>query len=167
MRAMHMSGGEGRRLKQITIRGVDEALYRQVSRLARRLGVNVGTLINKSMELLLSRLPGESVPKVGRLALDVPVEFTVGLLEGVGSVVEDVEELSVSRRDLEQVDGGVAFVSVRKLEFEDDVDPEIFREKVRAILSCGEIVIPRDLPKLLVLSVSRGVGRVVVREGGA
>ena len=162
---MHYDGseeGEPRRFSQITIRGVDRVLYNRLSKIARRMGINVGTLINKSMELFLSALPHDGGPRIIRYPLDVSSEFMRGFLEGLGNVIEEVEELSVSRKDLLDSERALVFVGIGKLRFEEDVDEETFRSKVRAIYHCKEIIIPETLPKMLVLSVSRKVGKVTV-----
>ena len=151
------------RFSQITIRGVDRTLYGRLSKLARRMGVNVGTLINQSMELFLSMIPQDGGPRLPQGPLNLSAEFMRGFLEGLGHVIEDVEELTMSRRDLLEADRELVFVRVGRLEFEDDVDRETFRSRVRAIYHCKEVVIPETLPKVLVLSVSRGIGRIVVR----
>jgi len=158
-------GRQERRFGQITVRGVDRSLYRRMSRLARRMGVNVGTLLNQSMELFLSMFPhdGES-PLPGR-ALGISAEFMRGFLEGLGHVVEDIDELTLTRRDLLEADRELVLLRIKRLEFTDDVDEETFRSRVRGIYRCGEVVIPEGLPKVLVLSVCRGVGKVTVRGG--
>ena len=151
------------RFGQITIRGVDRSLYGRLSRLARRMGVNVGTLINQSMELFLSVIPQDGGPRLPRGPLNLSAEFMRGFLEGLGHIIEDIEELSMSKKDLLEADRELVFVRIGLLEFEDDVDRETFRSRVRAIYHCKEVVIPETLPKVLVLSVSRGIGRIVVR----
>ena len=126
------------------------------------MGINVGTLINKSMELFLSALPHDGGPMLIRYPLDVSSEFMKGFLEGLGNVIEGIDELNVSKKDLLESERALVFVGIGKLRFENDVDKETFRSKVRAIYHCKELVIPETLPKMLVLSVSRKVGKVTV-----
>ena len=165
------SAGEGegrreRRFGQITVRGVDRSLYRRLSRMARRMGVNVGTLLNQSMELFLSMFPHNGEPPLPGGAIGISAEFMRGFLEGLGRVIENIDELTLTKRDLLEADRELVLVRIRRLEFADDVDEETFRSRVRAIYRCGEVVIPEGLPKVLVLSVCRGGGRVTVRSEG-
>jgi len=153
------------RKKQISIRGVDEGLYKQVAMLARELGVNVGTLINQALEMFLSHPDVRKPGKLLRAAVEVPIEFREGLLDAKGQVICDIDELVISREDLENADI-VSFRSIGRLEFKEDIDIEIFMEKVRSISFCKEVVIPKSLPKIAVLTKCRHVEKIVTKSSG-
>ena len=75
-------------------------------------------------------------------------------------VISDISELTVSSSDLKSVDKPIVFKNIEKLVFTDDVTPELFSNKVKMIRSCGEVVVPKTIPKLLVLSKCRRVRRI-------
>ncbi|RLG39627.1 MAG: hypothetical protein DRO01_05325, partial [Thermoproteota archaeon] len=108
-------GRQERRFGQITVRGVDRSLYRRLSRLARRMGVNVGTLLNQSMELFLSMFPHDGEPPLPGRALGISAEFMRGFLEGLGHVVEDIDELTLTRRDLLEADRELVLLRIKRL----------------------------------------------------
>lgn len=156
-----MSSVGGGKKKQISIRGVDEDLYKQISLLARELGVNVGSLINQAIKTFLSLPPEVRTPaRLLKAAVEFPAEFTSGLVDSTGLVISDVSSLTISRGDLESVDGKVSFRGIERLEFKEDVDEELFNSKVRSVAYCNEIVIPRTLRKLTVLAKCRKIGKV-------
>jgi hypothetical protein len=56
------------------------------------------------------------------------------------------------------------FRNIGKLVFMDDINDEIFQEKVRKIINVNELVIPRELSKLKVLSRSMHIKRISIVE---
>ncbi|HID72808.1 TPA: hypothetical protein EYP38_02595 [Candidatus Micrarchaeota archaeon] len=161
------TGGERekkRGFKTVTIRNIDEEVYSRVVSLAKSLGVTAGELVNESLRLLLSLTArGVEVAKgVGKGLLEE------GLLEGLKRKdfvsIGDVDELVITRKDLEEVDKPVMIRNVKKLTFAADVSEEIFDRKIKSIVFVDELVIPGHLPKLKVLSRSRMVRTVKVGE---
>ena len=129
--------------KPITIRGIDRRLYEEMVARARKLGKTVGELINEAMELFLAFREG--VKEVHEAVLE-------GLEEARLAVISDVEELSLSAKDLGEVKGKLLIRNIGKLIFEDDVTQELFDEKVRRIIRVNEVIIPKSLSKIKVLS---------------
>lgn len=141
--------------KGVFIRGVDRSLYQEVSELARRIGKTVGEVTNEAYRLLLS---------TGFLLEDVAKSFGEGL-RGV-AVVGPVGELEVTGRDLEGYGKRVAFRGVDRLVFR-DVSPETFDKYVSRIVFVKELVVPKALPKMMVLTKCRYVDKVTEEgEGG-
>ncbi len=160
---------EGKK-KQISIRGMDENLYRRISAMARELGVNVGLIVNQALKTYLSLPPEKRYAhrkEILRAAVKFPVEFASGVLESNGMsdsksiVISEIGSLTVSKSDLENSDKKISFINIKRLEFEEDVDEELFNSKVKSIVYCDELVIPRSLWKLAILSKCRRIEKIV------
>lgn len=142
-----------------SIRGIDRNLYERVALLARETGSTVGEIVNEALRMLISIVEHSSRDVIG-----VVRQFVEGAREGGEGalVVGDLGELSIGPRDLEEIER-VVFRNIKKLEISPDVPYELFEEKVRAIVLCDEVVVPKDYPKLKVLEKCRLVRRIVVR----
>ncbi|MCD6357732.1 MAG: hypothetical protein J7L75_04045 [Thermoproteales archaeon] len=139
----------GKETKGVFIRGVDKSLYQEISELARRIGKTVGEVTNEAYRLLLS---------TGFFLEDVARSFEEGL-RGV-AVVGPVGELEVTGSDLESYGRRVAFRGIDRLVFR-DVSPETFDKYVSRIAFVKELVVPKTLPKMIVLTKCRYVDRIV------
>lgn len=144
----------------ITIRGVDKDLYNRLSILARETGKTIGELVNESMRLMLSFTDslgktitsfGESLREGWREARDKYLEISL------------LDELVVTRKDLEELDKPVIFKNVKRIVISDDIPYELFEEKVREIIMCKEVIIPRSYPKLKVARRIRLGGKIISR----
>jgi len=117
----------------VTIRDIDDGTYDEFSAEARRQGKSIGTLATEAMRAYLrAQKPEES-------------EHTISALE----------ELRVSKKDLEDGSIGVNFFEIQKLIFEDDVDIDTFEKFVESIFECDEVDLPGQLPKLRALEKCR------------
>lgn len=151
------------RRKDITIRGLRADLYRKAAELAKRSGRTIGEIFNESLSLFLE-LTG-----VLMMGLEPLAQGTKFAAEKVGesismaipSMVSDIQELSVSRSDLERYGKRVIFSNIGKLSLEEDVDEETFKKYVALIRNCQELRVPKGLSKLLVLSRCRGVQHLI------
>jgi hypothetical protein len=74
-----------------------------------------------------------------------------------------MERLSVSKNDLESMDGPISFANMETLEFEEDVDWSIFKEKVERIENVEKVLVPKGLSKFQVLTKARNVAQVKSR----
>ena len=168
------SEGEERRNIR-SIRGLDEDLYRRFSSTAKEMGVTVGELMNVAMGRLLvsldagtsagGRLSG-ALRSLGSKVKEAQSRAFKNAVEAVADfdLITDMEELSVGRRDLEAAKRPLVFSNVKRLEFEDDVDWELLRSKVRSINVVEELVVPRGVPKLELAERCRMVKRIVERR---
>ena len=158
-----------------SIRGLDEDLYRRFSSKAKEMGVTVGELMNVAMGRLLVSLDagtsaGErlssALKSLGSKVKEAQSRAFKNAVEAVADfdLVTDMEELSVGRRDLEAAKRPLVFSNVKRLEFEDDVDWELLRSKVRSINVVEELVVPRGVPKLELAERCRMVKRIVERR---
>jgi hypothetical protein len=154
---------EGEERRTVTIRGVDRDLYLKALALAKEAGRSVGEVINAALRLLLpmGAAAAEAMSRaaeVGRGFVEEVKEAAKGAL-----VISGVDELAVARRDLEAVEGMVSFRGLKRLRFEDDVDLEVFERKVASIVMCGEVELPRGIPKLKAAAKMKLVSKLVER----
>lgn len=137
----------------VTIRGIDDAIYREFSAEARRREVSIGKLTSEAMREFLSRLRQEN-------SLWEPLER----LERSYLIVAGVNDLVVSKRDLDQAGKPVVFMNIKKLTFKDDVDKDTFERSVYRILECKEVSFPPiQISKLNIYSKCHHCNQVIVR----
>jgi len=147
---------EEEREKTVTIRGVDKELYNRALALAKELGKSAGEMVNEALKLLLS------TATTAATAISKAAELVEGVKEAAipVHVVSGVEELTVRRADLESLEKPVVFKGIKRLVFEDDVDYEVFDSKVRHLIMCGEVQVPKSYPKLKVAEKCKLVGKL-------
>lgn len=148
-----------------TIRNLDEELYGKAVSLAKSLGKPVGEVINEALRLLISTLEyGVTLPGyLAREAISRGKTAVESLVEARKSIIiGDLDEIEITRRDLEDVEGKVLFKNIKRLSISSDVDARLFEEKVAGIVLCDTLVIPSTLPKLRVLSKAKLVKKVEV-----
>lgn len=130
--------------RDVTIRGLESEVYRSFSSLAKEMGKTVGELMNEAMKLYMRilRLPGE-------LSRRIPAS------------IDGLEELTVEGSEIKELGRPVIFRNIKKLVLK--IDREAL-SNIIAIDGCEELVIPRDLPKLEVLSKCSGVKKISFLE---
>ena len=120
----------------VTIRDIEDEVYNEFSAEARRQDKPIGALTTEAMGAYLRSLkPSESVRTISGL-----------------------DELSISKRDLEEGGIRMSFFEIGKLVFEDDVDIGTFEKCVENIFECDAVELPGQLPKLRALSKCRECG---------
>ncbi|MEM2099793.1 MAG: hypothetical protein QXP45_00390 [Thermoproteota archaeon] len=113
----------------VTIRDIDDQVYREFSAEARRQNKSIGELITEAMR-----------------------QYLRGLQPPASSyVISEIFRLSVSKKDLEELGMPVTFDRIVHLIFEDDVDFATFEKFVAEISRCDIVELPRGLPKLRVI----------------
>ncbi len=128
-------------MTDVTIRGIDDDVYARFSAEAKKRGMPIGELTTMVMRALLDD-PSSHSYRIGELV-----------------------SLSVSRKDLESLDGMVTFCNIKSLEFEDDIDWETFDKHIAAIMSVAKVMIPSSLSRFQVFTKCRMVGKVLNKEG--
>jgi hypothetical protein len=121
----------------VTIRGIDDQVYSLFSAEARRRSVPIGELVTQVMRIFLE----ETSEK----------RFTV----------EGVDELTLTRDELESVGGPIGLIGVKTLTISDDIDWELFDQYIDEIRKSKTVVIPKSLTKLQVLTKCRNVDKIV------
>ena len=124
-------------MTDVTIRGIDDHVYSMFSAEARRRSVPIGELVTQVMRIFLE----ETSSKQFR--------------------VENLDELTITKDELESVGGPIGFSGVKTLTIGDDVDWELFDQYVDEIRKSKTVIIPDSLTKLQVLTKCRNVGKIV------
>lgn len=127
-------------MTDVTIRGIDDETYAQFAAEAKRRGVPIGELTTAAMRSLLA---DTSAPM-----------YRIG----------NLEMLSVSKNDLESVDGTVVLENIDMLEFEDDVDWPTLNRRIKEINNVDLLRIPKSLSKFQVLTKSKKVELIESRR---
>ncbi|OYT55581.1 MAG: hypothetical protein B6U76_05635, partial [Desulfurococcales archaeon ex4484_217_2] len=72
----------------------------------------------------------------------------------------DLEELTVTSKDLEEIEGRVKFRNIRKLVIDNSVTWELFDKKIASIVFVDKVVLPKHIPKLKALSKMKLVKKI-------
>ena len=129
-------------MTDVTIRGIDDEIYRRFSAEARNRGIAIGKLVTQAMSNLLEVKPMENYK------------------------IENIdEELIVSKNDLESLLKPVIFKNISKLTFTEDVDGPTFIAYVEKMQNIEELKVPNTLTKLLILAKSKNVGKIIKNNG--
>jgi hypothetical protein len=123
-------------MTDVTIRGIDDDIYSRFAAEAKKRGIPIGELATKAMNDLIK-------------AAQAPTYH-----------LENLDHLSVSRSDLESIDGPITFSDIEVLEFEDDVDWNVFKAHVERIQNVEKVLVPKGLSKFQVLTKSSNVEQV-------
>lgn len=145
-----------KKLKTITIRGVDSDIYDKFSQTIQSAEMNIGTAINKMMQDIMTDFD-EVFPDLSAQSLKSVVKKPTISINGHG-------DLSISKSDLVDADKRVAFSHIETLRFEADITKEIFLEYVHNVSHCDTVEVPSVLPKLIVLSRIHHTDRVEIYE---
>ena len=124
-------------MTDVTIRGIDDHVYSLFSAEARRRSVPIGELVTQVMRIFLE----ETSEK----------QYTV----------ESVNELTITRKELESVGGPIVFSGIKTLRIDDSVDWEILDKYVDEIRKSKTVIIPKSLSQLQVLTKCKNVDNVV------
>ena len=143
---------EMKKIKNVTIRGIDTEIYDEFSSSIKSLKMNIGEAITQMMQDILKDF-GDTFPNLS-------AKGSLGKLKKDRLSISALDELSISKRDLEEAGAEIRFTHVGKLIFEPDVDLATFNKYVRGISHCDYVRIPAFLPKLVLLSKTQYCGRV-------
>ena len=123
-------------MTDVTIRGIDDEIYRRFSAEARNRGVTIGKLVTLAMSNLLEVKPMRNYK------------------------VEMNEEVIVEKNELESLDKPVIFKNIVKLTFTEDVDWQTFNDHVERMENIEELKVLGTVTKLQILAKSKNVGKI-------
>lgn len=123
-------------MTDVTIRGIDDEIYRRFSAESRNRGMAIGKLVTIAMSNLLEVKP------MGNYK------------------IENIKEVNASKKDLESLEKPVIFQNINKLTFSDDVDWPTFRDYVEEIKNVKELNVPNKLTELQILAKSKSVSKI-------
>ncbi|WP_291767101.1 hypothetical protein [Caldivirga sp. UBA161] len=158
------SSGSEEEKKQVTIKGVDKELYDRALQLSREMGITVGELVNKSLKAFISLVDvtNKAVTSMAQALSESSKAFVEGA-KGV-RIISNVDELAVTKEDLEGLDSQVTFRGIKRLVFSNDITWELFNSKVSSIIMCDEVVLPKNIPKLKAVEKMRFVRKITVTQ---
>jgi hypothetical protein len=123
-------------MTDVTIRGIDDETYSRFAAEAKRRGVSIGELTTQAMSSFI--------------AADTGPSYRIG----------DIDALTVSRSDLESLEGPVTLENIDMLEFDGTVDWPTFSQKVKRIENVDLLVLSKGLSKFQVLTKSKNVSLI-------
>ncbi|MCS7386609.1 MAG: hypothetical protein NDF55_07765 [archaeon GB-1867-005] len=99
------------------------------------MGKTVGEVTNEAIKLYLAILKGSEIvaKKIVKATSDIAKAFIEELEKGRVRILRHVDELSISRKDLEESGKPTSFIAIKKLKFEPDVDVNVFTKQVDSI----------------------------------
>lgn len=153
--------------KTVTIRGIDKKLYEMATETARKTGKTVGEVVNESLRLFftatgkLGQVADETVSRVYGLKDSLIAGFKEG--KGEVQVVSNVDELVVTKDEIASLGKKVAFQNVRRLVLQDLTDEDV-ENYIAYIINVDELVVPKNVNKLKLLSKGRMIKRVTVAQ---
>ena len=124
-------------MTDVTIRGIEDEVYSQFSAEARKRSIPIGELVTQVMRIFLEETSEKRYE------------------------IKDTDEVTVTRGELESVGGPIAFIGIKVLTIEEDIDWTLFAKYIDEIVNCKTVIIPKTLSKLQVLTKCRNVGKVV------
>lgn len=138
------------RVKNVTIRDVDKDLYENFMNLAKFWRKPSGFIFSRLFHSYITRRPSSFIPHHLKRIL---VNIHADKLE----IVENIDELEVTKDDLAAIDKGVKFQfsNIKNLKFADDVDRDLFTERIYRIGHSKITNLPENIPKLLFYSIVR------------
>ncbi|HDJ89468.1 MAG TPA: hypothetical protein ENG40_02080, partial [Thermoprotei archaeon] len=95
--------------KVVSIRGIDEDLYRRATVFARETGKTIGEIINESLRLLLS------IADFSSKSISVLLsELKEGLIESglMSVIIKNLDEVSLNERDLKESDRPIVLTNI-------------------------------------------------------
>uniref|UniRef100_A0A7C1E9Q5 Uncharacterized protein n=1 Tax=Fervidicoccus fontis TaxID=683846 RepID=A0A7C1E9Q5_9CREN len=158
---------EGKKI--IAIRGIDERLYKEAARISREIGWTIGELINQSLKLFLATFPAltkKVAESTEQLVVKPTKEFIEAAKEAVKRplldyyLISDLEEVVLSKKDLEELDKPLVITSVQKVIVDRDVDFDLFDSKVLYLQFVDEVVVPSNYPKVRLYTKLKHVKKV-------
>lgn len=160
-----MNMSEARPKKVYSIRGLDEEVYREFTATARQLGKTIGEALSEAMKLymIVAKGLGEGLQEAMNKLKRAADELRTGMKEALPLIIDGIEELEIGKGDIEAVGKRIVIRNVNRVLIKDDVDPETFSKYIVEISNVEELIAPRTIPKLLLLSKCRRVRRIEVR----
>ncbi len=148
--------------KDVTIRGVNSDLYDKAAEVARRTGKTIGDVINEALKLFLDMTEGlrTSLQPIVDGAKEAGKILGASMSSLAPAMISSLDELEISKGDLEQFRKKIIFSDIKKLYFTDDVDSETLEKYVAMIRNCEEVRVPKSISKLLVLSRCRDIEKL-------
>ena len=152
----------GEEKKITTIRGIDRELYTKITALAKEMGKTVGDMINEAMKLYL--LFTETSAEITKSLSRTRKAFVEGFRERTSLIIRDLDQIQLSKSDLERYKRKISLIKIKRVIFDKDVDEDTFEKYIDLIAYCEEVLVPKSIPRLLVYSRCRQVSKITFIE---
>ncbi len=127
--------------QNISVKGIKKDVYDKVSQIAKVTGRTLGEVTNEAYKSLIGAFDG---------AGHISRNFREGLAGSVSRYVENIKNLDLTKKDLEEIGHKTVFKNIDNLVLV-DVDDETFDRYVDAIINVKVLSIPVSLKKSKVL----------------
>lgn len=141
---MALRRGSRGRTKSLTIRGIEKESYENFTNRLALLGLPVGEALSRMLLSAVEQFDG-TFPTISARSLAIPEPMAD--LE-----ITDVRSLRISQTDLESANARVMFDRIGVLVLLPGLTHDAFMTYIRGIRRCGTVVVPKSLPKLVILS---------------
>jgi len=132
---------EGENTQNISVKGIKKDVYDKVSQIARITGKTLGEVTNEAYKSLIGAFDG---------AGHISRNFREGLSGTMSRYVENIKNLDITKKDLEEIGHKTVFKNIDTLVLV-DVDDETFDRYIDAIINVKSLSIPASLRKSKVL----------------
>ncbi len=136
--------------RNVSIKGVSKDLYKRINEIAHETGKTMGEITNDAYKVFASTLDG---------AKSVSKSFISGALETGAQVIANMKELEMTGDELKEFKKKVIFRNVDKLVLT-EISNEDISKKVHSFVHVGELVIPKDIKKSVVLTKCTFVSKI-------
>ena len=148
---------EKKEKETIIVKGIDKELKEAIKTTAELTGKAMSDIIREAIKFYVS------AKEIGSAAVK---EITTGVKEITGveqTTIKSIGELTLTKEDLLGFKGKIVLLNIGKLEFADDVTLELFEEKISKIVDVKELIIPKNIPKFVVLPKSSHIGKIIIK----
>lgn len=158
-----MSQENNENKKTITIRGIDEKLYRKLTEIARNSGKTVGEVANQAFRTFLEL--SNTAKQTASSVIESGKSFLEGFKEGMGNfiVISDIDELTVNKEELAEAGKPIIFRNIKRLTLLGVTDVDI-ANYVQEINNVDELIVPPNINKIKLSQKCRMVRRIVVQN---
>ncbi|WP_338598613.1 hypothetical protein V6M85_08040 [Sulfolobus tengchongensis] len=149
--------------KTVTIRGVDEKIYRKLTEIARTSGKTVGEVANQAFRTFLDVT--ETAKRTASGVIESGKTFIEGFKEGIGNilVISDIDELSINREELMEAGKPIVFRNIKRLNLvgltNEDID-----KYIQEISGVDELIVSPNVNKIKLSQKCRMVKRIIVQN---
>ncbi|MDT7892430.1 MAG: ribbon-helix-helix protein, CopG family [Thermoproteota archaeon] len=141
----------------IIVKNVDQDIKETLKNIAETSGKAVSEVVREALKLYVA------AKETGAQLVKGIATTTKQLVSEDLITIKNIGELSLSKEDIISFEKKIALVNIDKLEFADDVTPDLFKEKVEQIINVKELIVPKTLPKALILPKCSYVNKIIQR----
>jgi len=136
--------------KNISIKGVSKNLYNRVLNIARESGKTLGEITDDAYSSIVATVDG---------ALNVSKAFVEGTKKGTSKIIENIKNLELTKKDLEDIGQRVTIRNVEHLILKDMSDSD-FNSGINLIVHVNELEYADSIKKSSILLKSKFVDHI-------